>query len=393
MRGQRDGAFLLALLALTACQPLDDKPRLVKSALQLAAMAEKDESIGGMKVTTLFTVKGKEAPFRTAEFEPGAPASDATGPAMLPAFAEGGTAAYFVTEVWQNAAPPVVQPAYLLVTRLDPAAPPTQRLRDADGQLVPTVFGVGPFSPFGSPYWEIWYAIPKEGAAIGRDTATDVRRLLAVTKESLPGPNVGCPIVPDEVQFSGERARRPLSLDVTKQVGKSEAWADGSLFKYVDLGPGKFSTTVDGHVVATRIYSFVTPDHPTPVTLPAVLAADARSNTLAERIDVILTKEDFEVFVPPGAQWNELRGKLTEQGLNVPTLTGTIAEADEKPLRLKVARRPDRQTSCFADLAALPGPCTWLDSEAAINTLRATQRVETGVRMSVWPMLFNGAIP
>lgn len=393
MRGQRDGALWLALLALSACQPLDDNPRAVKSALQLAAMAEKDESIGGMKVRSFFTVAGQPAPFRDLEFEPGAPAADATGPATLPAFAEGGPSAFFVTDVWQSAAAPVVQPAYMLVSRLDPAAPASQRLRDADGQVLPIVFGVGPFSPFASPYWEIWYAIPKDASAVGRETATDVRRLLAVTEETVAGPNVGCPFVPAELLYSGERARRPLSLEAVKSVGSAEAWVDGHLFRYGDLGPNKFRVADDGHVVATRLYTFVTPSSPAPVELPAVLAADARANTLAERVDVVLTPEDFEVFVPPGAQWSALRKRLTDQGLTAPELTGTIAENVEKPLRLKVARRPDRQTRCFADLAALPGPCTWLDSEAAISALRPTQRVASGVRLSVWPTLFNGAIP
>jgi hypothetical protein len=413
--GRNEGCAvgLTVMLALSACTPTP-KPEQWKiwNASQIAAVAARDDSSAalgatGIRARDLATVPKVGAPFRGTKYADPAPLLPVGGPAILPAFAERGTAAYFVTEVWQNAPKARVQPVYVWVSALAPNAPPSARLTlssDPD-DLVPTVFGVGPNSAFTSPFWQAHFVVPKEGETIGFDTATDVSEVLAHTGKSYDGPLVGCPILPEGVAFVGDRGVRPLSLEPVKALtpvsadGIRNAWVDQEIVKYVDLGPGTFQVDDAGEVVTTRLYSFVTGDvdAPTRVPVPAVLAADAKQNTLAERVDVWLNPAEMEVFVPAGAEWNEVREELRGLGFGVPTPGASIPAALEPFLRLRVAKRAPSMTAtqhCFDSFSSFSGPCYWLDSEAAINTrLEGRQLFTTNTRMSVWPLLFNGAFP
>jgi hypothetical protein len=379
--------------ALLACQPLDDKEWKLWNAQQLVGFANKDGDIVGMPASQLTATAKHGVPFRTRDYEPVAAAYEAEGPTMLPAFAEGGTAAYFVTEAWQNNARPLVQPIYILVSEFEPTGPATKRLA-VDGKLVPTIFGVDAFSAFGSPYWQVQYVVPEDASKIGLDTVTDVRKVMQNKKEVHPGALVGCPILPGQVAFVDGRALRPLSFEPVRNLavgpvaasnGVRNAYAEGRLVDYVDLGPNTFAVDGDGYVVPTRIYYFFTEQGH--LRLPAVLAADARRNTLADRIDVRLDST-YEVFVPAGAEWSTVRDALRAAGVRASSSASTDAR-----LRLKVAKRDPTMgdsDSCFDGVRA----CPTLDSEAGVlaNTT-AFQRTDPHVRLSVWTMLFNGAIP
>jgi hypothetical protein len=291
------------------------------------------------------------------------------------------------------------------VKRLAPNAPPSTRLFLGENpeDFVPTVFGVGPNSAFMSPYWHAQFVVPKDPDAIGFDTAKDVSEVLAVQGETFDGPPVGCPILPEGVTFTGARGLRPLSLEPVKPMtpafndGIRTAWVDKQIVKYVDLGPGTFQLNDEGEAQPTSIYFFVTGDvdKPTRLALPAVLAADTPRTGFANRVHVWLNGPDTEVFVPAG--WDAVRQELKDAGLVVLTPSASIAPDVEKKLRLRVARRAPNMAptaSCFEDAAALPGPCTWLDSEAALHaSLEGRQFFDTNTRQTVWTVLFNGAFP
>lgn len=379
------------------------------NAYQLADGAAAGKTFAGMPARSLAAVAGADdgVPFRGPDYD-GAPVRlDVGGPAILPAFAEGDLAAYFVTEVWQAVPEQVVQPVYAWVQSWDPSRGPMNRLRvsggEHDGELVPTVFGVGPKSGFGSPYWEAHFTVPREGEAIGWDSARDVREVLAKAADDgiHTGPNVGCPVVPFGTRFEGVRAVRPLTLTPVKAPPWRSAWVDQALVEYVDLGMGSFQRDERGFVAEVPLYVFAAgdPAKPSLLPLPAVLARDAPANGLARRVDIWLNATDYEVFVPPGAQWARVRQGLLDQGVAVPSVDPAISDGVARAHALKVARRPppragEAEFHCFDSAASLPGRCTWLDSQDAIDaSTMPMQRVESDVRLSVWTVLFRGAIP
>lgn len=389
--------------ALCGCQPLDDKVWKIWNARQLASIANDGKSIVGMPASFLVATVKTGVPFRGAEYEPVAQAVTADGPAMLPAFAEGGTAAYFVTEAWQNAARPLVQPVYMFVSRFDAAAPPSQRVQIGGDprRPVPNVFGVGAFNAFSSPYWQMQFTVAKDPASLGPDTVTDVRKVMANQTEVHPGPLVGCPFIPGQVTLADARGLRPLSFESLKQLKRPgdfdevrHGYAEGAPVDYLDFGPETFQVDAEGRVVPTHIYFFVGAEKKH-LKLPAVLAADARSNALADRVDVQLDRT-FEVFVPSGSQWAAVRSGLEEGGVRAFDHGNTTPEAGDPRLALRVAKRAGSLgdgESCFA-AGPPPGPCAWVDSEAAVLAQTTPgQRVDPGVQLSVWTMLFNGAIP
>ena len=373
---------VVVLSILCRCVPTSDPPAKRWTGPDIYTAAKAGKTIGGFDARQLIVLAGAEVPFSGPLYESPPKIAPIDAFAILPAFALGQTAAYVVTELWENHPNPWVQPVYMLMAGFDPF----ERLK-VDQKLVPIVFGVGRNSTFYSPFWEAYLVLPR--GAVGAEGVPDTRAVLSVAKEIREGALLLCPIIPPELSFAGnDTAQRPLTAEPVKLPSPGVSRTDGFFEPYVDFGPDRFRADKDGRLISTRIYFFnvLIDGKSTQLPLPAVLADDAATNGFARRVDVILDG-NASVFVPGDARWNDLRAQLSKLVVKAPLAAATIPAALAAQFTLRVATN----ASCFTSAANFPAGCTWLDSESKIlSSLSPRKLLETQVTLSAVPVSFPG---
>jgi hypothetical protein len=348
------------------------------SPSQLIDEAEDGESYDGFHFDHWVTLEGHPAPFRGADFEAAPVNAKADGLAVLPAFAEGGPAAYLLSDAWLDHPDPWVQPFYQWVSEWNAASPFSKALE------VPTTLGVGSGSNFYSPFYQAIYAVPK--GEVPKDGAPDTRAVLQLAKETHPGPLILWPLVPDGFDLTGGLDPvRPLTLTPVKLPKLDRARIDGAWESFISFPPDRFEAYPNGLVDGTHVYFFAADDGADLTVLedlPAVLAADAVESAFAHVVKVIVDKKSF-VFVPAGAQWDGIRARLSQK-VSVPDASAAIAPELAAAYALRVATN----ASCFGQ-ATFPDGCVWLDSEAALlQKVPPRKRIDTRMTVTAAPVLY-----
>lgn len=190
------------------------------------------------------------------------------------AFAEGQPMAYMTTDFWANYDRIWLQPMYFLVTKWDQEAPLANRLKEADGSMIPAgpIFSVGPGSVFYSPFWSVFYVEVPAGTTPG--TYTSARQLFEGGLVMHQGANRFASIGPESVHLPSKDEIRgiyeqrqpdqpddnltvtvgdylaPLTAPMpgeTEQLDRvlkssiaASGWLDGAPVAYVDFGTDNF---------------------------------------------------------------------------------------------------------------------------------------------------------
>jgi hypothetical protein len=312
---------------------------------------------------------------------------DWNGLTVFPAFSEGKTAAYMTTEVWQNFDAVWLQPLYIPV-----GGPPDSR----------PIFGVDAGTRFYSPFWQIIFFTPPAGKIF-----KSAKEVLDSGAALRPGPGKFCAITRDETLF-GAQAKgaagpvRPLTNEPVGAPGNDEAYVDGELVWFIDLGGNRFTWAYDTLVVdETPLFAFARADG-TPLDLPKVggtgpwkhPSCDGRGNCAG----VVNNTPQFGAL---WRLWNVLLPDAVSTGLDVyvpssqPTLrtyvqsqgfAATVPAFDDAQYSMRVALDGK---SCFA--AGTFPACKWLDSQNAIEGLLPDWRTtKTGTDVACPLVLFNG---
>jgi hypothetical protein len=323
-----------------------------------------------------------------------------TGPAVPPAgpvltirngLAEGYAVAYGTTEVWSNYAEVWMQPAYVPITGWADGVP--QKVVDGLGAWHP-IFSVGQASGFYSPFWQIVYVtVP---AATTTDTFTSAREIL----------QSGYPLTPSQGQTM------PLVPDGTMGGGKpGTGWLDGVAVSFLNFGTDTFSwnaTNVVGevpiyylsligadgapHVLASMPTVLGTSPPGTAPVAPLKVANVARYSAYW-RLYVATVPPFARVFAPPGSQ---AEADLLAIGRSPGTYTAAIAATTPDyyaPYVGRVAVNAGDPSAgipgCFDDPTLLEhddsstSTCTWLDSQAALETyIDLSTVVTTGITVT-----------
>jgi len=321
--------------------------------------------------------------------------SSNNGLTVFPAFSEGQTAAYVTTEVWQNFDEVWVQPLYIPLGGPSGSRP---------------VFGVDASTRFYSPYWQIWFYTPPQGAVF-----KSAKEVLDSGVALTPGPGKFCAItrdaglLPAMPQGADHWVRRlsgePVIYDPATQPRPSmnnAAYVDGELVWFIDLGTNRFTWSDALIVDETPLFTFTRSDG-TPLDLPKVggtgpwrhPSCDGHGNCLG----VVGGKPQFgalwriwTVSLPPASQAPSLDVYVPQAQPQLQAYVRAMGFAATPPARddsqytLRVALDGK---SCFTsgNLAR----CQWLDSQNAIQDLIPDWRAyETGTLVSCPLVLFNG---
>ncbi len=318
-----------------------------------------------------------------------------TGPAVPPAgpvltirngLAEGYAVAYGTTEVWSNYAEVWMQPAYAPITGWVDGVP--QKVIDpATGAWRP-IFSVGPGSGFYSPFWQIVYVTVPAGTTT--DTFTSARQIL----------DSGYPLTPSQGQTM------PLVPDGTTGGGKpGTGWLDGAAISFLNFGTATFTWNATNVVGEVPIYylSLIGADGAPHLlaSMPTVLGTSPQGTAPAAPLKVanvarysaywrlyVATVPPFaRVFAPPGTQ---AEADLLAIGRSPGTYTAAIMTTSPDYYAAYVGRvavnggDPSAGIpGCFDDPMKLEHvdsdstTCTWLDSQAALETYIDLSTVET----------------
>lgn len=282
---------------------------------------------------------------------------------VFPGVSEGSLLGFIVTDVWENHPAPWVQPVYVPVT-------PDARRAQFDAE---SVFPVGAYSTFYSPWWE-QQLVPVDG---GIDSPT--RTFLTSAKQALEAKGVTtglmvlCPIVdvPEDVRPVGIAAalevadggsqvvvRHPLTGQRLEEAVFVKAWVDETPVTYLKLGPNR-GRAEGQRLVEAPMYRFVFQGRP--LRTAAVLGPSASNRGFVRRFDVTLPP-NAGIFVPVDRP--ELREAVLARDAGVEAFVGTRADAGTGEFH-EYALRVALDRSCF-DAPAFPASCTWLDREARV---------------------------
>jgi hypothetical protein len=333
-------------------------------ARHAAAAPNQNLAFGGWAPADLVT-----APDAGLLFTPGRVQAEGFGLTVFPGVSEGAPLGFIISDIWENHPAPWVQPVYTPVT-------PDGR-RAVFGADV--VFPVGAASTFYSPWWD-QRLVPVDG---GVDSPS--REFFRSAKEALDQPHhtngvlLLCPIVSlgdgglvtvaaalEPLSDGGAPepvVRHPVTGTRLAAPGLARAWVDGTLIRYLRLGPNRGSSEGQ-QLIESPMYVFTVGS--APLLTAAVLPPGAASRGFVRRWDVPLPAS-AGIFVPADRpEWRDaLLRRRPDAG--VEPYVGTRADAGAGEFHeygLRVAR--DKQ--CF-DAPNFPAACTWLDSEARVLQL------------------------
>jgi hypothetical protein len=325
-----------------------------------------------------------------------------TGPAVPPdgpvltirnGLAEGYAVAYGTTEVWSNYAEVWMQPAYAPITGWVDGVP--QKVTDpATGTWRP-IFSVGPTSGFYSPFWQIVYVTVPVGTTT--DTFTSARQILDSGYPLTPSQGQTMPLVPDGTTVGGKKP--------------GTGWLDGAAVSFLNFGTATFTwdaTNVVGevpiyylsligadgapHVLASMPTVLGTSPPGTAPVAPLKVANVARYSAYW-RLYVATVPPFARVFAPPGSQ---AEADLLAIGRSPGTYTAAIAATPPDYYAQYVGRVAVNAgdpsagiPGCFDDPTLLEhddsstSTCTWLDSQAALETyIDLSTVVTTGITVT-----------
>lgn len=317
--------------------------------------------------------------------------SGRAGLTVFPAFSEGKPAAYLTTEIWQNFDEVWLQPLYI----------PLKSLTDTNTLKGKPIFGVDATTRFYSPFWQIYWYVPPDGA--------DFKSAKDVIDSGLPlveGPGKFCAITGDDslgavVAQGAAGPVRPLTGEATGVPGNGAAYANGKDVWFIDLGTNRFTWNRQTLIVdETPLFAFAVQDadgswreadvprvggtgplhapscdgHGNCAGLPA--SGKPQFGALWRVWDVALPAT-ADVYVPPSQP--ALRAYAQSQGFKA-----ALPSFEDAQFSLRVAINPG---TCFANVAS----CVWLDSQNAIETNLPDWRAsQTGTLVSCPLTLFNG---
>lgn len=326
-------ALVVAALVLTSCtaSPTSADAKFWPAADFFNKNAA-EVSFGGWLPAELVVKEGAPLTFHDGAQQGGA------GFTIFPGVAEGESAPFFITEVWQQWPEPWVQPVW------------------APGKPLSNVFSVDVDSTFYSPFWRIeWLQDVTTQPRGGRD---------ALKYPSTPGPLVLCPIVPEGIRFAndGTGEKDPATLDALPQLGPTlqlaRGFVEGHDITYFDFGPNRFISPEAQRVEDARGYFFVDGEGKN-LPIAAVLPADPKRHPLIERVNVKLPATGG-VYVPSSR--TALRAKLGD-------LAPLPSAANDGVSRLTMRAVVD--VACF-QAADFPAGCQWLDRSSAVEALTVT---------------------
>jgi hypothetical protein len=368
-----------ALLVLSACPATkEDPPRAwlwtVQSFKDKLGRDAGDgaRELGGFRPEEFYG-QGNDNPWTTGMLPPvGANRNDGASPRLnaLAGVAGGRNVAFAVTEVWQDAPAPWVEPVYMLQQEFE--GQPPERVG-----AVESVFGVRWESGFYSPFWLQRFPRLYPGKTPpDEDGVKSVRDVLALKDTDgglTDGALVICPFVPPQTRLE---ETRPFTGERLKIYPIGTGYADDMEIAYFDFGPDTFRATPRGVISRGFLYVFTVGDT---ALLPHVLPTDPQL-TLLQRVEV--DSKGFGVALPP--QYDALITELRDRRMVVYVMDGgePLAYAGH------VVKNPD----CFD--GGFPSSCAFLDSEAAIRALPSEKLTETTVLVAAPRLPFaDGGAP
>jgi len=394
-------ALLLALLLGGCVAASDEDPARTYSLADLRDLAKAHGDIDGIPAEGMVAFRGQpiaqlSPPFSNQEV---LQRPDLDGAPLSASFSEGAPAAYYTTEFWYDRDPVWVEPLYIAVSAYDPQSPFSKRI---PGVL--PIFSLGAKSAFYSPYWRVEYVVvPPE---VNPDSLRHVRDVVGL--ETHDGPLKICSIIPDDMDVAspeGVAPVRPLNGDAVAAVRKGQAWVEGEKVSFLDFGNDRFTVGAGDVVDETPIYGFAAADEGgerVPLGLPNVAGVGPAGSQASVsqgsgavrfgglwRLYLVDLPAGAGVFVPPGLP--ALRDQVREKGLAVPELAAEVA-ADPRAAdyTLRVALDP----SCFGSTdGGFPGGCTWLDSQARIESLLGQQAIHRTEVTITCPLVEFGGEP
>jgi hypothetical protein len=408
MKGFWRGAWVgLLLVGCESAKP-SSVPRLWPTA-DLRELARANGRIAGLSVSDWVTLRGNPIPLLSPPYATPArlQTSDRDGLNVLPAFAEGKSAAYAVAEAWQNIPQVWIQPWYVLVTSYNPASPGSTRL---PGSLA--LVDIDTTSWFYSPFWQFVYAVVPANTA--PDKYVSAAQLFQDNLEMHVGGGILAPLAPDDilpsVAQSAPSPLRPFSNDVVGTATSIPIALKGTI-RPSTFFRASFTWNSTGVVDETPLFVFSRIDNSgqtVPFGLPNVIGTGpigsgrpARVTPAGipqfgalSRVYLTLLPPTAGIFIP--SSQTALRDYFRSLGgLRVgvdPISPAVEACADAKDYVLRVALN---SAQCFTAATCSAGhivsTCQWLDSQNAIETGLAPSSLLRQDLLLTSPILyFNG---
>jgi hypothetical protein len=342
-------------------------------------------SWGGVASDSVVTLRGQRLPYQSPPFAPdvATQSPDFDGLNVFPGFSEGKPSAWVIAEVWTNWAPIWVQPIYVPVTSWDSANPASKLLPGALG-----VFSVGEASTFYSPYWAVVWAVVPEGTP--PEVLVDSKAILDRASELHEGPGSLGSVAPEGLQAAQAQGAgspvHPFTRVEAQRPTVGQVWSDGKKVSVLGFGTDRFTWDQGGIVDETPIFVLATLDETgerQALGLPEIggvgpLYSGAKAKApngkpafgSLWRVHTALVPPTAGAFVP--SSMPALRAAvLAKGGVTVPDVSPQIeARADVRDFLLRVALHP----ACFADPAAFPEGCQFLDSRGVLPSRTVTTR-------------------
>ena len=399
----------MALLGLCHCDSRTSNaavdPARFWTVDYFAQAAQGQTGFPGYAATDLITLGGNPLPFPSSptQHPNSAQQSQYSGITVFPAFSEGATASYTVTEIWQNYAQLWVQPLYVF-TNSSYIPVPTQ---------VPPVASVGVGSTFYSPYWQLIFVVAPPGTPPDQyRTSSDI---LNAKLPLVTGPLVLAPLTPPEARVATAQGAagpvRPYTGELVSGGRQISSWADGQRVSYILFPSSQFTSSANQVVDETPLFFFKGQNGSEPINLqlPAVIGVGALGAHAAARVftnpslPVATTLPRFgalsrryNVTLPTGSgafvlsSQGDLRTQLTLAGgiLTPPVAAAIEARPDANNYILRIAVNA---STCFQDAVGFPGSCLWLDSQSRIENLIPGYRIEkTDILLATPVLSYNG---
>ena len=373
-------------LSLMACTGTQDKPAPSKlwTVQDIQAIARRGGSLAGIPASYFITLRGQSLPYLSPPFQEVAQPQrdDRDGLNVFPAFSEGHTASYAVTEVWENFPEVWIQPLYLAISGFS----------KGNAQILPgasAIFSVGTRTRFYSPYWQIHYFVVPPG--VSADRFKSAKDVLDSGYQIIPGRGTLCVLAPHDVKLAQtpgpETTVRPV-FGETVPINYATGYVDGEKVDYLDFGRNRFTWNGANNVVdeAVLFELGLRADDGGMVSigLPRVGGTGALYSNRPARVIGNLPQFGglwhlYNVFLPSGAgvfipsTRPALRAQVQAAAATagslpsspiVPPIAPEIEQRSDAALYLlRVAVNP----ACFQDLAGFPNSCRWLDSQAAVE--------------------------
>ena len=340
---------------------------------------------------------------------------------VFPAFSEGAPAAYAITEVWDEWPGPVwVQPLYFPITGFDSNG----NVVFLEGANATPIFSVPTSSRFYSPYWQIYYFVVPSGT--DADDYVTVKSILDAGFPLIKGALTFCALGPANVNLAhaqgSSAAEQPLTGTPIPLRNAKMGWVEGVQVSYIDFGRSRYLLE-DGYsdpdlVEADALFQFAIRDPATGAPVPLPLPRVGGTGPLGEHRppSIVQGRPQF------GALWHEYQVLLnpaggadtpaffipnSNSGLRALVVTEALGQTQFSPApdasldaldaatlgayTLRLAANP---TACFVQPNPdFPGgPCTWLDSQVAVESFFSSELIYDTERLSSCPLvMFNGA--